>query len=181
MTKAKLFPALPYVGIPIIGAALLILRAGQLDPFMVLRYEVLIIIGYVAAIGDMKAKKIPNGLILAMMASWVLIMTPILFFDTDAAIAFLLDSAVGFATGGGMLLLGYLVRRKGLGGGDVKFMAASGLYLGAGGVLSAMFCGTVLASLTGIALILLKRIGRKDTIPLAPFLYAGFIVTVFLH
>ena len=179
MTKANFYPVLPYIGIPFIGAALILFRGGQLDPFTMLRYEALVMFGYTATISDVKIKKIPNNLILAMLAAWVLIMTPKLFIDTDAAITLLSDSIIGFLIGGGMFLFVYLISRKGLGGGDVKFMAAAGLYLAARGVLSAMFCGTVLAAIAAIALILLKKIGRKDTIPLAPFLYAGFLVTVF--
>ena len=172
--------ALPFVGIPMIGAALIILRAGRMDTFIMLRYELLIIFGYIAAVFDIRVKKIPNSLILAMLAAWVLIMAPKLFFDTYTAVALLADSALGLAVGGGMFLLVYLISRKGLGGGDVKLMAAAGLYLGLGGVLPAMLYGTVSAALTGLMLILLKKIGRKDSIPLAPFLYAGILITVFL-
>ena len=181
MTKAKMYPVLPYIGIPMICASLLLLRAGRMDSFAMLRYELIIVFGYLAAIIDIKEKKIPNSLVLAMLAAWVLIMAPKLFIDTDAAIVLLMDSVIGFAIGGGIFLLVYIISRKGLGGGDVKFMAAAGLYLGLSGILPAMFCGTVLAALTGGVLILLKKIGRKDAIPLAPFLYAGILITLFLY
>jgi len=181
MTKTKLRPALPYTGIPLICAALLIIHAGRMDSFTMLRYELLIVFGYIAAILDIKEKKIPNSLVLAMLASWVLIMVPKLFIDTDAAVVLLADSAIGLVVGGGIFLLVYIISRKGLGGGDVKFMAATGLHLGLSGILTAMFCGTVLAALTGGMLILLKKIGRKDAIPLAPFLYVGILITLFLY
>jgi len=180
MTKAKIFPILPYIGIPVIGAALLILQSGQMDAFIILRYGVLIALSHTAAVLDIKSKKIPNGLILAMIAAWVMIMTPKLFMDTGAAIGLLTDSALGLAMGGGMFLLVYIISRKGLGGGDVKYMAAAGLYLGLGGVLTAMLIGTIVAALTALTLILLKKIGRKDTMPLAPYLYAGILITIFL-
>ena len=180
MDKAKLQPMLPYIGVPVIGAALLILRAGSADPFIMLRYLMLVVFGYFAAVLDLKAKRIPNSLVLAMLASWILVMAPKLFLDTHMAIALLVDSAIGLAIAGGMFLIVYLVSRKGLGGGDVKFMAAAGLYLGSGGVLPSMLCGTVLAALTGLVLILMKKIGRKDAIPLAPFLYIGILITIFL-
>ena len=180
VTKIKRSPALPYVGLPIIGIALLLWRTGHTDSFITLRSELLIVFGYITSVLDMKFKKIPNGLILLMLASWALIMIPRLFYETDKSITLLLDSAIGFAVGGGMFLLVYLISRKGLGGGDVKFMAAAGLYLGLGGVLPAMLCGTVIAAITGFVLILLKKIGRKDPIPLAPFLYIGILLTVFL-
>jgi len=176
----KLKSGLHYAGLPVIAAALLIIGSGQGDAFMLLRYELIAVFGYIAAVRDAKTKKIANGLVFAMFAAWVTIMVPKLFLDTGAAIAILRDSALGFAVGGGMFLLVYLISRKGLGGGDVKFMAVAGLYLGFNNSLSAMLCGTALAALTGISLILLKKIGRKDTFPLAPFLYAGILITLFL-
>ena len=178
MIKERLNPVLPYAGIPVIGAITLIIWAVRLQPLIMLWYELLVILGYVAAVLDIKAKKIPNALVLAMIAAWILIMTPQLFMDTDSAITLMASSALGFAVGGGLFLLVYFVSRKGLGGGDVKFMAAAGLYLGFEGVLPSMLVGTVLASLFSLTLIILKKISRKDTIPLAPFLYAGILFTI---
>jgi len=106
---------------------------------------------------------------------------PQLFFNTEAVLPVLKNAILGFAVCGGLLLLVYCVSRKGLGGGDVKFMTAAGLYLGFQGVLPAMLYGSVLAALFGIALMLLKKIGRKDSIQLVPFLYAGILITVFLQ
>ena len=178
MIKTRKNPVLPYIGLPIIAAALLIIRLEHMEPFVTLISETLVIFGYIAAVIDIKAKRIPNMLILAMLAAWILIMAPKLIVDTDAAVALLMDSMFGFLLGGGMFLLVYIISRKGLGGGDVKFMAAAGLYLGPRGLLPAMLCGTILAGLAGLTLILLNKINRKDTIPLAPFLYIGMLLTM---
>jgi len=181
VTGVKFKLVLPYAGMPVIAAALLILRFAEVEPFILLKYELLILFGYMAALSDLKAKRIPNRLIIAMIAAWVLMMTPMLFISTDATIVYMKDSLIGLSIGGGLFLLVYVISRKGLGGGDVKFMAAAGLYLGLGGVIPVMLYGTILAALSGLILILLKKIGRKDTIPLAPFLYAGVLLTVFLQ
>jgi len=74
----------------------------------------------------------------------------------------------------------YAISRKGLGEGDVKFMAATGLFVTINKILGVMLYGSILAALTGGILILTKRIGRKDTMPLAPFLYIGIIITELL-
>ena len=171
----------PYAGLPLILGALIIVCANRMDGFTILLRGLIIIFGYIAAILDLKSKRIPNQLILAMLASWVLVMTPKLFFDTAAAVGMLIDSALGFAIGGCIFLLVYIVSHKGLGGGDVKFMAAAGLYLGLKNAIPAMLYGTILAALTGLTLIILKRINRKDKIPLAPFLYIGILITVFFQ
>jgi Flp pilus assembly protein protease CpaA len=179
MLNHYLKPLLAYAGIPIVGTAVFLIDAGQSDAFVLLWRELIIAFGYVAAVLDVQSKKIPNSLILVMLAAWVLTMTPKLFVDTDTAVMLLKNSLLGFVTGGGLFLLAYLVSRKGLGGGDVKFMAAAGLYIGFTGALPAMLYGTILAALAGLVLLLLKKIERKDSMPLTPFLYVGILVTVF--
>jgi len=179
MTKDKLKTLLPYAGIPFIAAALLLVQVKQIDVFILLWFLLIIVFGYVAAVLDIKAKKIPNNLVLVMLSAWVLTMTPKLIVDTEIAIELLLNSLLGFAVGGGLFLIVYFISRKGLGGGDVKFMAAAGLYIGFSGTMTAMLCGTILAALTGLTLILAKKIGRKDQMPLAPFIYIGILIAVF--
>lgn len=181
LTKKKTRVILPYAGLPIIITAMFLIRASNTDAFILLQRGLVIIFGYIAAVLDLKIKQIPNKLILAMFIAWVLVMTPKLFLDIDVAITLLKESALGFAVGGGLFLLVYLISRKGLGGGDVKFMAAAGLYLGFHGTIPAMLYGTILAALVGLTLLALKKINRKDKIPLAPFLYAGILITVFLQ
>jgi prepilin signal peptidase PulO-like enzyme (type II secretory pathway) len=130
---------------------------------------------------DIKTKHIPNILVLAMIAGWLLVIMPMVFIDTENGISLLVDSIYGLLMGGGLFLLVYLLSRKGLGGGDVKFMSAAGLYLGFSGTIPVILFGTILAALTGLVLIMLKKINRKDSIPLAPFLFIGIIITVFMN
>ena len=172
---------MPYAGLPVIVITLLLMCLGRMESFVLFRYEMIIVFGYVAAILDLRMKRIPNSLVLAMFTVWVFIITPALFIDIGAAVTFLKDSALGFFIGGGLFLLVYIISRKGLGGGDVKFIAAAGMYLGFDGVVQTILFGTVLAALTGLSLVLLKKIGRKDSIPLAPFLFIGILTTVLLR
>lgn len=180
MDREKIKSMAPYMGLPAVAALLFFLRAGKTDIFILLLFELIAGFGYVASVYDLKFKKIPNNLILAMICAWALAMAPKLILDADSAFSLVKEAGLGFLCGGGLFLFVYLASRRGLGGGDVKFMAAAGLYLGFSGILSAMLCGSVLAALVGFSLLLLKKIGRKDSIPLAPFLYAGILATIFL-
>lgn len=175
----RIRPCLPYVGIPLIVVLFLIFRTAYVLPIITFLNVLILAFGYVAAVVDFKYKKIPNNLILFMLGTWVFTVVPLLFFMPNEAIDLVIDSGIGFLVGGGMFLLVYLISRKGLGGGDVKFMAVTGLYVGLFGIIPIILYGTILAALTGLVLILFKKIGRKDTIPLAPFLYAGILLTVF--
>jgi hypothetical protein len=103
--KKVIYGLLPYVGAPVIGAALFIVHMGRADLFVILLYELLIVFAYAAAVLDIKSRKVPNGLLLAMFAAWAVVMTAKLFSDTEPAIALLQSAALGFAVGGGLFLL----------------------------------------------------------------------------
>lgn len=175
--KVKLL--IPYAGIPLLAIALLLVRWNSADGFTLLQHELLLVIGYVAAVKDIREKVISNRTILALLVCWLLTMLPQLAADIEVGMNRLVNAAVGFLIGGVLFLLVYLISKNGLGGGDVKFMAVVGLYLGLNGILPAMLYGSILAALFGLVLILLKKIGRKDAIPLAPFLYVGILITIF--
>lgn len=172
---------LVYLGIPLLGALLLIVKQGRIDNFVLLQRILLIIFVYIASVTDIRSKRVPNKLVGAMAAAWILVIVPQLFFQTEKALAIMLSGLIGFVMAGLLFLVVYLISRKGLGGGDVKLMAAAGLYLGVNGVLPAMLYGSVLASVFALVLILAKKIGRKDAIPLVPFLYVGMLLTMFLQ
>ena len=174
ISKSKL----PFVVLPVIMVAVFLLHVGRIDVFTLLKYEIIAVFGYIAAVGDIKTKHIPNTLVLSMLAVWVCVVAFHLLFDIHSAVPMIIRSVLGFAASGAMFLIVYLLSRKGLGGGDVKFMAAAGLYLGVAGSLTAIFIGTTLAALVGLTLVIFRKIGRKDAFPLVPFLYAGILVTI---
>jgi len=167
-------------GFMIIMFVWLVAFAVELSAFSLFRSALLILLGYIAMVFDINTKRIPNTLVLIMVSGWLLLIAPMIYFDIESGLSLLADSVFGLLTGGGLFLLIYVVSRKGLGGGDVKFMAAAGLYLGFAKTVPAIFYGTVLAAITGLILILLKKIGRKDKMPLVPFLFAGIMITFFL-
>ena len=91
----------------------------------------------------------------------------------------LLQSLAGGLVLGLAALVVYLLSRKGLGGGDVKFLAAAGLYLTVGPGLTAVILGTVLSAVTALVLMALRKLSVRDAIPLIPFLYAGILTVAF--
>jgi len=171
--------ALYCAGLLLIMSVWLVMRATELSTLTLFKLALLIIFSYIAMIIDVITKKIPNKLVLVMIVVWLLLIMPLTLYDTQVGIRALTDSLLGLFTGGGLFLLVYLINRKGLGGGDVKFMAAAGLYLGFANTLPAILYGTVLAAIFGLVLLLLRKIGRKDTMPLAPFMFVGIMITVF--
>ena len=168
----------PYAGLPVVTVLYLLLRGSLVSPAVLLLREVLLILGYAAAVKDFREQTVPNRLVLAMLGAWCMILVPQLFIHPETGLSLLFSGAVGALFAGVVFLTVYFVSHKGLGGGDVKLMTVFGLYLGLDGVVPTMLYGTLLAAAAGGILILLKKVGPKDAIPLVPFLYIGVVLTV---
>lgn len=168
----------PYAGLPVVTVLYLLLRGSLVSPAVLLLREVLLILGYAAAVKDFREQTVPNRLVLAMLEAWCMILVPQLFIHPETGLSLLFSGAVGALFAGVVFLTVYFVSHKGLGGGDVKLMTVFGLYLGLDGVVPTMLYGTLLAAAAGGILILLKKVGPKDAIPLVPFLYIGVVLTV---
>jgi leader peptidase (prepilin peptidase)/N-methyltransferase len=65
--------------------------------------------------------------------------------------------------------------------GDVKLLAGAGLMLGALRALAGVFFGLVLAGAVLVALLALRRIGRRSYVPFGPFLILGAMWAVLLR
>lgn len=116
---------------------------------------------------DLDAGIIPDsitlpGTVLGLAASLI---TPITF----------LDSAIGAALGFFLLLgiaWGYqrLTGEEGMGGGDIKFAAMLGAFLGWSGLLLTIFLASLAGTVAGIGIMILRRGGRKTPLPFGTFL-----------
>jgi len=85
----------------------------------------------------------------------------------------------GGLAGGVLLLLLAIISRGGMGGGDVKFAAALGFWLGWPYTLLALFAGFLIGGVVSSLLLLLRIKKRKDYIPFGPFIAIGAFITWF--
>lgn len=79
---------------------------------------------------------------------------------------------------GGFLLLVAVLSGGGMGGGDIKFAAVLGLWLGWKLTFVAMLLAFIIGGITGSFLLFLKIKGRKDYIPFGPFLAIGGYISI---
>jgi len=90
------------------------------------------------------------------------------------------------AFGGGLIMLSLawtgekIFRKEALGGGDIKLIAAVGAIAGWPGVLGSLFIGSLVGALFALALLLMKKKKRGDTLPFGPFLSLGAYIVCFL-
>lgn len=88
-----------------------------------------------------------------------------------------MDMLCGAALGTGIMALTALIgkamyRRDAVGGGDIKLFAALGLVLGVRGVLVVFMLSALIAGAHMVWLLARKKIKRKDTIPMVPYISA---------
>jgi leader peptidase (prepilin peptidase)/N-methyltransferase len=115
------------------------------------------------------------GIFIGLMAGAVFLPDP---FARDSLLGFR-ESLVGLVSGGGLFYLIAVLSRGGMGGGDIKMMAMVGAFMGWKSILLTTFVGSLLGSLIGIFLIVVKGRGRKTKVPFGPFLAAGALLTLF--
>lgn len=91
------------------------------------------------------------------------------------------DSLVGILVGGGSLACvagGYylVTRTEGMGMGDIKLLAMLGAFMGWKAILPIIFLGSLVGSLIGVPLMLIKGSNGKLAIPFGPFLSLGAVI-----
>lgn len=94
------------------------------------------------------------------------------------------ESLIGAISGGGSLFLvavayQWLFKREGMGGGDVKLLAMIGAFLGWKAVILTILLSSLIGSIIGIAIILIKGKDFKYAIPFGPFLSLGAAISLF--
>ena len=88
------------------------------------------------------------------------------------------DYLIGFISVSGFLYLVYLITKgRGIGGGDIKLMAAAGLVLGWKLIILSLFLGCVYGSL--IHPIRMKVSGQGRVLAFGPYLSAGIITSIY--
>lgn len=95
-----------------------------------------------------------------------------------------LNSLLGILLGGGSLLLVALLYEKitgneGMGGGDIKLLAMMGAFLGWRSVPFIIFAGSLVGSVVGISIMLIRKKDSKLAIPFGPYLALGALLYIF--
>jgi leader peptidase (prepilin peptidase)/N-methyltransferase len=128
---------------------------------------------------DLEHFLLPNRIVYPLALATLALLTLGAIGDRDWA-------ALGRAVLGGvagMLTLGalHLASPRSMGFGDVKLAFVLGLalgWLGWGELVLGLFCGFLAGATVGLALIALRKRGRKDHLPFGPFLAFGTLVVL---
>ena len=131
-------------------------------------------IGVALALIDIDVKRLPDVIVLPSYVVAVVLLGVAALVDGAG------DDALRAAVGMVALYVFYfglaLIYPAGMGFGDVKLAGVLGLYLGWLGwaeLVSGAFLGFLYGGVIGLALMALRRAGRKSKIPFGPFMLAG--------
>ena len=81
----------------------------------------------------------------------------------------LLNHVTAALIGGGIFLLLATLSKGALGGGDVKLIAALGLWFGAEKLLEVVLCGAIAGGISALLMILSKKKDRKSYLAYGPY------------
>ncbi len=164
----------------LLSGAYLFLKWKEQTMIQLLLAQLMLLFGYLAAVSDAKSQRIPNKLVLLMLACWMIVVIPQLLLAPADAYDLVITGLIGFVAGGGITMFAYIASRKGLGGGDVKFCAAAGCYIGATAVLSGILFGSVFALLVNAILVIARKRKKTDRFAFVPYINAGIVLLLFL-
>lgn len=144
-------------------------------------FLVLTAVSIALALIDLDTRRLPNAIVLPSLIAGILLL------GAAGAVRGDWNAIAAASIGGAGLFLFYfllaVIKPGGMGFGDVKLAAVLGLYLGFlgwGNLLVGAFAAFVFGGLFGIALMLMRRAGRKTAIPFGPWMIVGAWVGIFV-
>ena len=133
-------------------------------------HEILIVVFLallaLVTVSDIKDKKIPNKYIIAMLGLGIVAA----MFNPDMAPW---ERVVGFFAVSAPLFLINMIAPGSFGGGDIKLMAASGIFLGFQLILLSFLMAIFAGGIFVAWLLLVKNKEKKGRFPFGPFLCVG--------
>lgn len=130
---------------------------------------------------DLKSKKIPDKLILTGICVRILFYVFEFFISIRSLQDILITDFTGVLLGGGLFLLAALIAKNSIGMGDVKMFAMIGVFCGFTLTFSSILYSMLLSFIASVILLILRKKGRKDTLPLAPFAFIGTYLAIILE
>ena len=119
------------------------------------------------------AADIEKGIVPDLMAVLIAVLAIIRILINELTFQNILSNICGALVLSVPMLVVALIIKNGFGGGDIKMMAAAGLFLGLDKTLIAGSIAFLIAGIYGVLLLIKKGKGPKAKIRLAPFLALG--------
>lgn len=134
--------------------------------FELLTFSVLVVIGFIASVTDIRERKIYNVMLYPSMLLGFILWTVYLGLDG------LVISCIGFAIAFGVYLIIYFL--GGFGAGDVKFAATIGSIMGYPLVISWLVISAIVGGIFALALLVRFRLKKEERFEMKESLFIPF-------
>lgn len=148
-------------------------NGGMREMFQAVLVFILLAILTVISFIDIEIMEIPNGLVIAVLACGIA--ASVLFPEPGIAARMIGSMAVSLPMG--MLAL---CIAGAFGGGDIKLMAAAGIFLGWRGIWVAFIIAVLTGGIYGVYLLIAHKKERRSRFAFGPFLCIGIAMSVFV-
>ena len=163
----------------------LVYKFGIQDSFIgnlsLIKYIILTPMLLSAFVIDYKKQIIPNRLNLTMFETGIVIA----FLYGISNVAITIDMLLGMVLGIGIFLVitligGLFYGKEALGVGDIKFIAALGLYFGVANIATISIMAFLIGAVLGIILLITKRKKGNEYMPFGPFIVIATFISIFV-
>lgn len=145
-----------------------------------LKLITLLAVLFVVNVSDVRMHIIPNKVILAAMFLRLIYYVAELFTLGSDFWQLLKGDLLALLIVVFFFVVGVLIIKNGLGMGDIKLMLVMCLFQGVSGVIGSLFISLIVAFFISIAMLIMKKKTRKDSLAFAPSILLGTLISVFL-
>lgn len=129
---------------------------------------------------DFREKRIPNIFPLVMVLSAVVLLLLGVILKQDSAVSYLLTNSIAAVSCGVLFFIAAAITGQGIGAGDIKLIFALALIGGVYTVIGSLLYGVLACAVAAALSLILKKKTLKESLPFGPFIYMGYILTIFL-
>lgn len=133
---------------------------------------------------DLKLQIIPNRLTLTIFEFGLIFTFIGVIINVNTGINLFINSLLGMIVGAGIFLIitligGAIAGKEAMGFGDVKLMGAMGLFFGWFNIILISVIAFLLAAITSIGILVLRKKKIDEYIPFGPFIVIGAIISIY--
>ena len=132
-----------------------------------------------AATNDYREKRIPNIFPISLAIIGIVCLIIGCISKQQGATSYLISSLFATIMVAICMTIDYILTKQGIGLGDIKLLCALALIGGVYTVGGTIFFGMIICTLISIGLLITKRKTMKDGIPFGPFIYLGYLITIY--
>lgn len=138
-----------------------------------------------AFIIDFKSQIIPNRLTLTVFETGLVFTFIETLQNTNLGINIFIDNMLGMVIGGGIFLLitligGAIAGKEAMGFGDVKLMAALGLFFGWMNIILISVMSFLFAAVVSIVILISRKKKSSEYIPFGPFIVVASLIPIYI-